>query len=198
LPPNLDRLTESLDKGFKRFPSLANAGIRRVVNGPFTFTPDGNPLVGPVPGLRNYWAACGVMAGFAQGGGVGLPLAHWIARGAPEGDIYAMDVARFGSYASTNYTVAKAREFYAKRFQIAYPNEYWPAGKDLDAARCPQGGQRRIRRELWIGGSIVLRAAGRSRRGDAEPHAFQCLRVRRRGVPRRTRRRRHAGYFFVL
>lgn len=129
LPPNLDRLTDALDKGFQRFPSLSNAGIRRIVNGPFTFTPDGNPLVGPVPGVPKYWAACGVMAGFAQGGGVGLALAQWIIQGEPEVDIYAMDVARFGSYASRNYTIAKAREFYAHRFQMAYPNEYWPAGR---------------------------------------------------------------------
>ena len=129
LPPNLDRLTDALDKGFRRFPALSAAGIRRVVNGPFTFTPDGNPLVGPVPGVRNYWAACGVMAGFAQGGGVGLALSEWMAHGQPSSDIYAMDIARFGSYASRNYTIAKGREFYARRFQIAYPNEHWPAGR---------------------------------------------------------------------
>lgn len=129
LPPNLDRLTDALEKGFQRFPSLANAGIRRVVNGPFTFTPDGNPLVGPVPGLKNYWAACGVMAGFAQGGGVGQTLAAWITQGEPAGDVYAMDVARFGPYATRGYAIAKAREFYARRFQIAYPNEFWPAGR---------------------------------------------------------------------
>jgi len=129
LPPNLDRLTDSLEKGFQRFPSLANAGIRRIVNGPFTFTPDGNPLVGPVAGLHNYWAACGVMAGFSQGGGVGLALAQWIVHGEPEGDIYAMDVGRFGPYATRTYTVEKGREFYSRRFQIAYPNEYWPAGR---------------------------------------------------------------------
>ena len=129
LPPQLDRLTEALDKGFKRFPVLAETGIRRVVNGPFTFSPDGNPLVGPVAGLRNYWLACGVMAGFAQGGGVGLTLAQWITRGEPDGDIYAMDAGRFGPYTTPAYAIAKTREFYARRFQIAYPNEYWPAGR---------------------------------------------------------------------
>jgi dimethylglycine dehydrogenase len=129
LPPQIDRLTDALQRGFSRFPSLSNAGIRKVVNGPFTFTPDGNPLVGPVPGLRNYWAACGVMAGFAQGGGVGLTLAQWIVDGEPSGDVYAMDVARFGPYATEQYTIAKAREFYSRRFQIAYPNEFWPAGR---------------------------------------------------------------------
>jgi dimethylglycine dehydrogenase len=129
LPPNLDRLESSLAKGFARFPALSEVGITRIVNGPFTFTPDGNPLVGPVPGLRNYWAACGVMAGFAQGGGVGLALSQWMIEGEPQDEIYAMDVARFGPYATRQYTIARAREFYARRFQIAYPNEYWPAGR---------------------------------------------------------------------
>jgi len=129
LPSKLERIAEPLEKGFQRFPALATAGIRRVVNGPFTFTPDGNPLIGPVPGLRNYWAACGVMAGFSQGGGVGLALAQWIIHGEPDGDVFAMDVARFGPYANKIYTVEKAREFYSRRFQIAYPNEYWPAGR---------------------------------------------------------------------
>ena len=129
LPPHLDRLTDSLEKGFRRFPSLCGAGIRKVVNGPFTFSPDGNPLVGPVPGVPNFWAACGVMAGFAQGGGVGLVLAQWMIDGEPEGDIYGMDVTRFGAYATRPYAIAKAKEFYAKRFQISYPNETWPAGR---------------------------------------------------------------------
>ncbi len=129
LPPNMDRLVESLNKGFARFPSVANAGIRRIINGPFTFTPDGNPLVGPVPGLRNYWSACGVMAGFAQGGGVGLTLAQWITRGEPDGDVFALDVARFGQFATRRYTLEKAAEFYSRRFQMAFPNEYWPAGR---------------------------------------------------------------------
>jgi dimethylglycine dehydrogenase len=134
LAPQLDRLTDALEKGFQRFPALSNAGIRRIVNGPFTFTPDGNPLVGPVPGVRNFWAACGVMAGFAQGGGVGLALSQWITRGEPEGDIFAMDVARFGPYATRSYSIAKGREFYARRFQMAYPNEYWPAGRPSKVA----------------------------------------------------------------
>ena len=129
LPPDLERLTGALEKGFTRFPTLHAAGIRRIVNGPFTFTPDGNPLVGPVPGVPNYWAACGVMAGFCQGGGVGLALATWMVHGEPEGDVFALDVARFGAYATRAYTLAKAREFYTRRFRIAYPNEYWPAGR---------------------------------------------------------------------
>lgn len=129
LPPQLDRLTAALEKGFGRFPTLNTAGIRRLVNGPFTFTPDGNPLVGPVPGLRNFWSACGVMAGFAQGGGVGLALATWMTTGEPDGDAFALDVARFGPYATRRYVLDRASEFYSRRFRIAYPNEYWPAGR---------------------------------------------------------------------
>jgi dimethylglycine dehydrogenase len=131
LPPQLDRLSHALIKGYHRFPAVAEAGIKRIVNGPFTFTPDGNPLVGPVPGVPNYWSACGVMAGFAQGGGVGVSLAQWIVEGEPEVDIFAMDVARFGDYATPAWVAEKAKEFYSKRFVIAYPNEYWPAGREL-------------------------------------------------------------------
>jgi dimethylglycine dehydrogenase len=134
LPPDLERLTTALEKGFRRFPVLNEVGIRRVVNGPFTFTPDGNPLVGPVPGVKNYWSACGVMAGFCQGGGVGLALASWIVNGEPDGDIFALDVARFGPYASPAYVREKASEFYSRRFRIAYPNEYWPAGRPCDTS----------------------------------------------------------------
>lgn len=129
LPPNLDRIAPSLEHGFKRFPALQTAGIRRFVNGPFTFTPDGNPLVGPLPGRSNCWVACGVMAGFAQGGGIGLALSQWIVSGETETDVLAMDVTRFGDYATPEYVRQRVCEFYARRFQLAYPNEYWPAGR---------------------------------------------------------------------
>src|SRR5215831_16656771 len=72
LPEDLERIAPSLEVAFEHFPALGQAGIRKVVNGPFTFAPDGNPLVGPIRGLKNFWVACGVMAGFSQGGGVGL------------------------------------------------------------------------------------------------------------------------------
>jgi dimethylglycine dehydrogenase len=121
LPPDLERIADSLMKGFGRFPSLEDAGIKRVVNGPFTFSPDGNPLVGPVPGARNYWAACGVMAGFCQGGGIGLTLAQWMIEGEPQADVLSMDVARYGDFANKNYTTAKVMEFYQRRFALTTP-----------------------------------------------------------------------------
>ncbi|MEL6792817.1 MAG: FAD-binding oxidoreductase, partial [Pseudomonadota bacterium] len=96
LDDKLDRISDSVEFAYRRFPVLERAGVKRIINGPFTFAPDGNPLVGPVPGLRNYWSACAVMAGFSQGGGVGLSLAQWMVEGEPERDVFAMDVARFG------------------------------------------------------------------------------------------------------
>ncbi len=132
LPDKLDRIAEPLEYAFMRYPCLATAGIKRVINGPFTFAPDGNPLVGPVPGLRNFWSACGVMAGFSQGGGVGLTLAEWLVEGEPSRDVFAMDVARFGSYCTRAYTREKVRENYQRRFAVSYPNEELPVGRPLN------------------------------------------------------------------
>ncbi|MBL8336155.1 MAG: FAD-dependent oxidoreductase [Rhodoferax sp.] len=131
LQPDLDRIAPSLEIAFKHFPALEHAGIKRVINGPFTFAPDGNPLVGPVQGLRNFWCACGVMAGFSQGGGVGLALSNWMVDGDPGFDIWGMDVARYGSWATRSYTNAKVRENYARRFSIRFPNEELPAARPL-------------------------------------------------------------------
>ena len=132
LDDNLDRIGDSMDFAFRRFPALAEAGIKTIINGPFTFAPDGNPLVGPVPGLRNYWSACAVMAGFSQGGGVGLTLAEWMVDGEPSRDVFAMDVARFGDYCTPSYTRLKVTENYQRRFTVSYPNEELPAARPLD------------------------------------------------------------------
>ena len=129
LANDFDKIEDSINFAYKRFPDLERAGIKNVIHGPFTFAPDGNPLVGPVPGLRNYWSACGVMAGFSQGGGVGLTLAQWMIEGEPERDVMAMDVARFGDWISPGYTLPKVIENYQKRFSVAYPNEELPAAR---------------------------------------------------------------------
>ncbi|MEA2611823.1 MAG: dimethylglycine dehydrogenase, partial [Chloroflexota bacterium] len=132
--PDLDRITPELSVAFQHYPAMHGTGIRKVVNGPFTFAPDGNPLVGPIRGLRGYWVACGVMAGLSQGGGVGLALAAWMTAGDKSDsgmDIWAMDVARFGDYATLGYTNAKVQENYKRRFQITFPNEELAAGRPL-------------------------------------------------------------------
>jgi dimethylglycine dehydrogenase len=131
LDNDLDRIAPSLEIGFEHFPPIGRAGIKKVVNGPFTFAPDGNPLVGPVRGLKNYWCACAVMAGFSQGGGVGLALSNWMVHGDPGFDVWAMDVSRFGDWAGMAYTNAKVRENYSRRFRIRFPNEELPAARPL-------------------------------------------------------------------
>ncbi|MBZ9920129.1 FAD-dependent oxidoreductase, partial [Mesorhizobium sp. BR1-1-7] len=129
LQPDLDRIAPSLEVGFKHFPGIEKAGIKQIINGPFTFALDGNPLVGPVQGLTNFWCACAVMAGFSQGGGVGLALSNWMVHGDPGFDVWGMDVARFGEWASLRYTNAKVRENYSRRFSIRFPNEELPAAR---------------------------------------------------------------------
>jgi dimethylglycine dehydrogenase len=131
LPNDLDRIAPSLEVGFEHFPAIGRAGIKRVVNGPFTFAPDGNPLIGPVRGLKNYWVACAVMAGFSQGGGVGLSLSNWMVHGDPGADIWGMDVSRYGDWATMAYTNAKVRENYSRRFRVRFPNEELPAARGL-------------------------------------------------------------------
>ncbi|CUH87396.1 Aminomethyltransferase [Phaeobacter sp. CECT 5382] len=129
LGDDFDKIEDSIDFAYKRFPALEAAGVKSVIHGPFTFAPDGNPLVGPVPGMRNYWSACGVMAGFSQGGGVGLMLAQWMIEGETERDTMAMDCARFGDWITPGYTLPKVVENYQKRFSISYPNEELPAAR---------------------------------------------------------------------
>lgn len=126
-----DRVADQLAYACERYPCLGRAGIKRTINGPFTFAPDGNPLVGPVPGLSNFWSACAVMAGFSQGGGVGLALAQWMIDGETPQNLYAMDVARFGTYCTKPYTRMKVIENYQRRFSISYPNEELPVGRPL-------------------------------------------------------------------
>ncbi|MBI1386401.1 MAG: FAD-dependent oxidoreductase [Rhizobiales bacterium] len=129
LPDDFERIAPSLEVGFKHFPAFEKAGIKKAVNGPFTFAPDGNPLVGPVRGLRNYWVACGVMAGFSQGGGVGLALSNWMVNDDPGFDVWGMDVARYGDWATLGYTNEKVKENYSRRFRIRFPNEELPAAR---------------------------------------------------------------------
>ena len=131
LEADIDRITPELEVGFSHFPAFNDAGIKQIINGPFTFSPDGNPLVGPVPGKQNLWSACAVMAGFSQGGGVGLALANWMIEGDPGYDVFAMDIARFGDYASREFTNARVRENYSRRFSISFPNEELPAARPL-------------------------------------------------------------------
>jgi dimethylglycine dehydrogenase len=159
LPEDFERLAPYFEVGFKHFPALGRVGIRKAVNGPFTFAPDGNPLVGPVRGVHNYWVACAVMAGFSQGGGIGLVLSRWMAENDPGQDIISMDVARFGAFATPKYTSIKVPENYSRRFRLAYPNEELPAARpvrrspiyaDLLAAGAVMGANFGLEHALWF------------------------------------------------
>ena len=129
---DFDRIENELALSFARYPDLNHVGVKNWVNGAFTFSPDGNPLVGPVRGLRNYWLACGVMAGFLQGGGVGKTLSEWMIHGETEADAWAMDIARYGKFTENReYIKQTTGQFYSRRFVMSYPNEQLPAGRDL-------------------------------------------------------------------
>ena len=130
-----DRIENELILGFERYPALQEVGVKTWVNGAFTFSPDGNPLVGPVPGVPGYWCACAVMAGFLQGGGVGKSLAEWMIHGEAEADTWCMDVARYGKFAENrDYIKQTTGQFYSRRFVMSYPNEQLPAGRPLKRA----------------------------------------------------------------
>ena len=189
LPNDLERIAPSVTVAFEHFPRLESAGIKKVVNGPFTFAPDGNPLVGPIKGLKNYWVACGVMAGFSQGGGVGLSLANWMVNGDPGADIWAMDVARYGDWANRPYTNAKVRENYSRRFRIRFPNEELEAARPLrttpiyeklQAENAVFGDYCTLEHPLWFAPKgTPAREDATFRRSNAHPHvAEECRAVR--------------------
>ena len=189
LQPDLDRIAPSLEVAFRHFPKLENVGIKRVINGPFTFAPDGNPLVGPVRGRTNFWSACGVMAGFSQGGGVGLALSNWMVDGDPGFDIWGMDVARYGDWATRTYTNAKVRENYARRFSIRFPNEELPAARPLQttplydtmiAQGAVMGDSWGMETPLWFAppGAEARDIVSFRRSNDFEPIKAECRAVR--------------------
>jgi len=188
LPNDLERIAPSLEVGFAHFPAVGAAGIKKVVNGPFTFAPDGNPLIGPIRGLKNFWVACGVMAGFSQGGGVGLALSHWMVDGDPGADIWGMDVARYGDWTTLAYTNAKVRENYSRRFSIRFPNEELPAARPLrttpiyeklEAAHAVFGDYCGLEHPLWFAPTAAEAHDQVSfRRSNSHPHvAAECKAV---------------------
>jgi len=129
LPPDLDRVEHIVAKAMARVPALGNAGVKTVVNGPITFTPDGNPMVGPAFGIRNGWLLTGTSMGVMEGGGAGAFLADWIVDGRPPRDALAIDGRRFGKFADRDYRVDKAVECFGLQFGVHYPFEEREAGR---------------------------------------------------------------------
>ena len=131
LPDDLDRIERNLTQAVESIPVLGTAGIKRVVNGPMIFSPDLNPLLGPYPGLRNYWCACGVMTAFSQAGAIGMLLSNWITEDDPGLDVFMWDVTRFGPWAGKSYTRARTADMYSTRFKTIYPYEDRQAGRPI-------------------------------------------------------------------
>ena len=129
-PDDLDRLEWYVDDAIKRVPILGRAGISKVINGPIPYTPDGNPLIGPSPGLKNVFEACVFTFGIAQGGGAGKVLAEWITEGSTEWDMWSCDPRRFTDFADKDYCEAKAAEVYGHEYAIHFPFHSWPAGRN--------------------------------------------------------------------
>ncbi len=127
---DMDRLTEFLEPAMTRLPILERLGIRTIVNGPIPISPDGEPIMGPVPGLDNFFAACAFTSGIAASGGAGKAAANWIMHGDAGLDLWAFDIRRFGPlHAGAGFLHDRAVESYAKYYDI-----HWP-GEELDSAR---------------------------------------------------------------
>ncbi|MEX0970707.1 MAG: FAD-dependent oxidoreductase [Paracoccaceae bacterium] len=129
-PDDLDRLEHYIEDAMARVPLLGTAGISKVINGPIPYAPDGNPLLGPMPGVPNAFEACVFTFGIAQGGGAGKVLAEWVTEGATEWDMWSCDPRRFTEYADHDYCVAKGKEIYGHEYAMHFPHARWPAGAD--------------------------------------------------------------------
>ncbi|MFN4170802.1 MAG: FAD-dependent oxidoreductase [Pseudorhodobacter sp.] len=127
-PDDLDRLEPYIEDAMARVPLLGTAGISKVINGPIPYAPDGNPLIGPMPGVPNAFEACVFTFGIAQGGGAGKVLAEWITEGATEWDMWSCDPRRFTGYTDPDYCVAKGMEVYGHEYAMHFPWARWPAG----------------------------------------------------------------------
>jgi dimethylglycine dehydrogenase len=131
---DLERLETYIEAAMARVPPLASAGVRRVVNGPIPYSPDGNPYIGPEHGLRNFFHANTFSFGITQAGGAGKALAEWVIHGGPEWDLWSLDRRRYTAYADLAYTRAKAVEVYQNEYASAYPNEEREAGRPLNTS----------------------------------------------------------------
>ena len=130
-PDDLDRLEHYLADAVARVPILGTAGLSKVINGPIPYAPDGNPLIGPMPGVPNAFEACVFTFGIAQGGGAGKVLAEWVTEGQTEWDMWSCDPRRFTSFAAAaDYCVDKGMEIYGNEYAIQFPRHAWPAGRD--------------------------------------------------------------------
>src|SRR5277367_1835802 len=135
-PEDLDRLGPHIETGIARVPAFGEVGVKKVYNGAIAYTPDGSPIVGPAPGVRNFWLNEGHSFGVTAAAGAGWQLAEWIVDGEPTIDMLGVDPRRFGTYAETGYLIEKNEEAYAKVFTVHYPDEERVAARPLRQTPC--------------------------------------------------------------
>ncbi|WP_300019796.1 FAD-dependent oxidoreductase [uncultured Roseobacter sp.] len=126
-----DRVMPYLEESLNRMPIFADLGIQREVHGAISHPPDGNPLIGPAPGVRNYWCCCGTQIGIGWGPGLTRELARWMVHGAADISMREYDPRRFGSYATKDWQVVKAEEDYCLRHEIPFPHFNRLAGRPI-------------------------------------------------------------------
>ena len=129
-PDDLERLEWYIEDAMARVPILGSQGVGRVINGPIPYAPDGLPLVGPMPGVKNAYEGCVFTFGITQGGGAGKVLAEWIMEGETEWDMWAVDPRRFTDYTDQDYCNRKALEVYGHEYAMHFPHHEWPAGRN--------------------------------------------------------------------
>jgi len=191
-PDDLDRLEVYIEDAMARVPLLGQAGISKVINGPIPYAPDGNPLIGPMPGVRNAFEACVFTFGIAQAGGAGKVLAEWVTEGRTEWDMWSCDPRRFTGFTDDDYCVAKGKEVYGHEYAMHFPWHRWPEGAKrrvpslygrLEAAGAVFGAYNGWERATWFAGpgDDVSEAATQtwSRSGPWEPRIREeCEAVR--------------------
>ena len=129
LTPDIDNIAENIEHGIFRMPILGETGFKHVTAGPITYTPNGDPLVGPAYPLKNFFHACGYSFGITQAGGIGHYIAGWIMEGEPEIDLWSVDSRRYGSYATWAYNREKIADTYPRLYSIFFPNEFRDAAR---------------------------------------------------------------------
>jgi dimethylglycine dehydrogenase len=129
-PDDLDRLEYYIEDAMERLPILGTAGVGRNINGPIPYAPDGLPMIGPMPGVKNAFEGHSFTFGIAQGGGAGKVLSEWIMHGETEDDMWAVDPRRYTDFADHDYCLSKALETYGHEYAMHFPHHEWPAGRD--------------------------------------------------------------------
>ena len=171
LPPDMERLETHLELTAKSIPVFEIAGIKKVVSGPITHTPDGNFLLGPAPGLKNYWMCCAASIGITQGPGCGKYLAQWMVHGQTEINVREMDPRRYGDWSCGKYALEKSIDEYEHMYATHYPGEFRDAGRPVRTTQ--------IYDKLKAQGAVFAETFGWERAkwfnksGDGEKYSFR-------------------------